>query len=157
MKKGLLIIALVILVLMIIINYLIIKPKSVMFFKNQLSEKLVGYIAYKNNQRGFYLYLVDEISKIKQLELDTLYEKKAFNKPNVGEYIKHIVFADSLLYHASYLGTKIEKLPNSNKCYLFTKVGVFRFNCYMMSKDDRKELIKIDEWAADEIGLWKKL
>ena len=140
---------------MIIINYLIIKPKSVEFFKIQLNEKFVGYIAYKNNQRGFYLYLADEVLKEKQLALDTLYEKEAFNKPNVGDYIKHVIFTDSLLYNASYLGDKIEKLPNSNKCYLFTKIGIFRFNCYVMSKDDRKELGKVDEWAVNEIGLWK--
>lgn len=157
MKKNLLIVGLITLVLMIIINYLIIKPKSVEFLKIQLNEKFVGYIAYKNNQRGFYLYLVDELSKEKQLALDTLYEKEAFNKPNVGDYIKHVIFTDSLLYNASHLGDKIEKLPNSNKCFLFTKIGIFRFNCYVMSKDDRKELGEVDGWAADEIGLWKKL
>ena len=156
MKKKFLFIALVLLVFAVLINYLIIKPRSIDFETQQLNGKFSGFIAYKNNQRGFYLYLVNDLSVVKRLKLDTLYEGVAFNKPQIGNDIRHIVLTDSSLYHASYIEDKIEKLSNSNKCFLITKDSIFRFNCYTISESKRKNLGKINEWASNEIGFWKK-
>ena len=156
MKKNFIFIVSVLLALIILIIFLIIKPGSIAFEKQQLNNKFGGAIAYKNNQRGFYLYVVNDLSVVTRLKLDTLYEGAAFNKPRLGGDIKHIVFTDSGLYRASHIEDEIEKLPNSNKCFLITKDSIFRYNCYFIPENDRKNLGKIDEWAVDEIGFWKK-
>lgn len=147
MGKKFVIIILALLALGMLINHLIIKPKSIDFVDGQLNERFNGYIAYKNNQKGFYLYLADDLATVQRLHLDTLYEREAFNKPQLGGGIEHIIFTDSLLYRASHIGDKIEKLPNSNKCYLFTKGATFRFNCYIISEDKRDKIGKIKEWS----------
>lgn len=156
MSKKFVIIILALLALMMLINYFIIKPKSIDSIDGQLKEGFKGYIAYKNNQKGFYLYLADDPSTVNRLHLDTLYESEAFNKPQLGNDIKQIIFTDSLLYNAAHLGDKIEKLPNSNKCLLITKEVVFRFNCYVISSDKREKIGKIEEWQPNEIGLMKR-
>ena len=147
-KSG--IIILILLALFMLIDYFVIKPRTIDFTDYQLKEGFSGYIAYKNNQKGFYLYLTYDLATVQRLHLDTLYESEAFNKPHLHGDIKHIIFTDSLLYRASHVGDKIEKLSNSNKCYLFTKEGTFRFNCYLISEDKREKIGTIDEWPLNE-------
>jgi hypothetical protein len=156
MSRKIVIIILALVSVAMLINYLVIKPKSIDFVDGQLKEEFNGYITYKNNQKGFYLYLVNDPVTVHRLHLDTLYESEAFNKPQLGGDIKHIIFTDSILYRASHIGDKIEKLPNSNKCLLSTKEGTFRFNCYIISRDKREKISKIDEWQPNEIGLVKR-
>jgi hypothetical protein len=138
MSKKFVIIIFALIVVVLLINYLVIKPKSIDFVNGQLKEEFNGYIAYKNNQKGFYVYLANDPATVQRLHLDTLYESEAFNKPQLGGDIKHIIFTDSVLYRASQIGDKIEKLPHSNKCLLITKQATFRFNCFIISRDMRE-------------------
>ncbi|WP_113638364.1 hypothetical protein [Nubsella zeaxanthinifaciens] len=157
MRKIILVLILFAIGSAMLINMLIIRPRSINFIRGQINEGFNGYIAYKNNQKGFYLYLVDDYQMVERLKLDTLFESEAFDKPKIGGFIRHIIFADSLLYRASQIGDKIEKLPNSNKCVLFVKEAVFKFNCYAISSDDRKQAAEIKEWKTNEIGYWKSI
>jgi hypothetical protein len=138
------------------INYLIIKPMSINFVDSQLKETISGYITYKNNQKGFYLYVVDDSATVERLHLDTLYESEAFDKPQLNTDIKHIIFADSQFYRVSHIGDKIEKLPNSNKCILIGKKAASRFNCYSISSEMQVKIGKVEEWQPTEIGLWRR-
>jgi hypothetical protein len=157
MNRKIVIIGLVIFLgLCVGLNYLVIKPNAVVFEKKQMCDKFTGYIAYKNNQKGRYLYLVNTPEEVNKLRLDSLYESEAFNKPRLGGHIRHIVSTVDALYEASRIGDKIEKLPNSNKCYLFTDSSIFKFNCYKISDEEKPEIGKIEEWRPNETGVWKR-
>jgi len=138
-----------------LVQHFIINPRFLDLHRKLIGDGFVEFIAYKNNQRGLYLYLVDDVATVRKLRLDTLYEGEAFKKPRDLVEIKRIITTTSPLYDASKIADKVEKLPNSNKCYLFKADSIFRFNCNWLSEDIRKKIGPIDEWKPNEIGFWK--
>jgi len=159
MKERHIIIILVLVLVVLganIIQKKYIDPKTTSFLNGQIEDSFISYIIYKNHHRGFSLFMTDDSTRIAHSKLPELYEGTAFNKPELGEEVQHIIgIADIKLYENSHIGDKIEKLPNSNKCYLYKKDSIFKYNCYAFSDKDRQEIGKIDVWNSNETGFWK--
>ena len=159
MKKRHIIIILVLVLVVLIINIIQKKYIDPKYYKSReilFKEDFTSYIIYKNRHRVYSLYMTNDSTRIAHSKLPELYEGTAFNKPELGEEVQHIIgIANVELYENSHIGDKIEKLPNSNKCYLYRKDSIFKYNCYVFSDKDTQETGKIDEWNSNEIGFWK--
>ena len=159
MKERHIIIILVLVLVVLVINIIqkkYIDPKYYKEIETVIKEDFTSYIIYKNDHMVFSLYMTDDSTRIAHSELPELGESEAFHKPDIGEEIQHIIKADVELYKNSRIGDKIEKLPNSNKCYLYRKDSIFKYNCYLFTDKERQAIGKrIDEWNSNETGFWK--
>ena len=158
MKKRNIITIGIILILIIsatLLQKLYIEPN---YHKRFIEYKIVnpkeGFIVYKNNHRSltFCLSKFDEDSIYNKYA--HISESEAFRKPEIDKYIHSRFMVTVDTYDKAEIGNKLEKLPNSNKCYLYKNDSVFRYNCLSIPKEIR-EIIAIDEWKENELGFWK--
>lgn len=123
-------------------------PASLKDLEGRINEKFVEVIVYKNNHRGFYLYLNDYNNAVSFVDV---LEDEVFKKPD-QDSVNFIIDVTSELYDLAEIGDKIEKFPNSNKCCLYKNDSVYKFNLYDITESERKEIKIIDEWGSNEIG-----
>lgn len=122
--------------------------KAIKGLESRINLKFMEIIVYKNDHRGLSLYLNKNNTSH---NFRALQESEAFNKPN-QDSVDYIIDVKLELYNLAEIGDRIEKLPNSNKCYLYKTDSIFRFNLYDITESERKNLKNVDEWSNLEIG-----
>lgn len=123
------------------------------YYKNLLQEDFNLLVSFKNTGRRWGVYLSKteyDISRIKQ-------KKYPIGDPyRVPEYpdIEFSIKPTQRLYDKCEIYDRIQKLAHSNKCILYRKDSIFRYNCYIIPDNIREKII-VDEWNKEEIGFWK--
>lgn len=111
------------------------------------------HIVYKNSQKGSYLYLDHDTSLI--LKYEDLKEFEAFKKPSEGKDVEIVLYSDTAFYDNAKVGDVVQKMANSNMCFLYRNDSIFRYNCQLIPKLAKKEIVAPTEWSKSEIGFWK--
>lgn len=121
---------------------------AVKHLESRINLKFIEFIVYKNNHRSLSLYLNNNNTSH---NFRAFQESEVFNKPN-QDSVDYVIDVKLELYNLAEIGDRIEKLPNSNKCYLHKTDSIFRFNLYDITEPERKHLKNVDEWSNLEIG-----
>ncbi|OFM84648.1 hypothetical protein [Weeksella sp. HMSC059D05] len=97
---------------------------------NNLIEGFELKVAYKNENRAYSLFLVENNTKINDYLLK-LSSKEAFKKPVLNQYgIVKIIIPTNKLYKTVNISDTIIKLEKSNKCYVKKNGKLIKLNCF---------------------------
>lgn len=127
--------------------------QDIIFYEQLIEEEYDLLISFKNTGRRWGIYLSKteyDISKIKQKKYPIGDPYKVPQYPDIEFSIK----PTQGLYDKCEIYDRVQKLAHSNKCILYRKDSIFRYNCYYIP-EKIKVKIKISEWNEEEVGFWK--
>lgn len=127
--------------------------QDIIFYEQLIEEEYDLLISFKNTGRRWGIYLSkteSDISRIKQKKYPIGDPYKVPQYPDIEFSIK----PTQRLYDNCEIYDRIQKLANSNKCILYRKDSVFRYNCHIIPDNIREKII-VDEWNEEEVGFWK--
>ncbi len=130
------------------------RKDSVRFYSECLDEKFSLIVSFKNTGRQWGIYLSKDVDDVIKIAKENYPIGDPYKYPIYPD-IEFSIISTGALFDKSKIGDTIKKLPNSNKCYLYKKDSIFRYNCWIIPEDIRVEIGNIEEWKSDEIGFWK--
>ena len=131
------------------------KATDIDYYNNNIKESFELYVSYKNDGRMYGLYMCKTLGDVDKIKKRNIKPGEPYEVPTYPD-IEFSVYATLPLFDKAHIGDKLQKLPNTNKCYLYRSDSIYRYNCYIIPEKDRKSLNVISEWTPQELGFWKK-